>query len=235
MARKKKGKRPTESYLTSARIYSRYIPAMKKYKNRKSLKPHEKAAIARREKQLKGIPLGTLYPVTKKQARKFKGKLFLPGIRAIQLRQIPEGSTVKFKGSEIFVTEPGNQRWIYWPLDRETVRSRSGMRRAGQQAFDKRFPIEKVADLTALAFKRMHVQQVRLWAHAGKVGDTFHDVDVFIRWVNEKWSQGRYMTSGPPGYEDPSDPGKWVNGIAILLEDPEYTRKRKEIQQGEKK
>ena len=232
MARKKV-KRPVESYLTTARALAKYVPSLRKYKKRKTLKLGQKSAIARRENQLKGIPLGSLYPVTKKQARKLKGKLFLPGIRAVQLRQVPEGSKVTFRGPDIFVTEPGNQKWVYWSLDRDTVRTRRGMRKAGADAFAKKFPIELVADLTAKAFASMNVQQVRLWAHAGKVGDTFHDIETFIRWVNEKWSQGRYMSSpeGTAGemFYNPSDPGKWVNGIAILLENPDFAKRRQAL------
>jgi hypothetical protein len=106
------------------------------------------------------------------------------------------------------------------------------MREAGKEAFNKKFPIEKVSDLTAAAFKKYQVQQVHLWAHAGIVGDGFETVNQFVMWVNEKWNAGRYMgeqfrVGGI--YENPSDPGKWVNGIAILVEDAEYARKRKAL------
>lgn len=225
--KKKKEKRTDASYLTSAKNLSAIVPRLRKYRRRKSLTRYEKSAITRREKQLKNIPF--LVPVTKAQAKRLKGKLFFPGIQAIQLRNVQPGSKIKFNKRGDIEVVAGDQHWIYWSLDRDTVRSRRGMRKAGEAAFSKQFPIEKVSALTELAFKKYHVQQVHLWAHAGIVGDSFEDLGAFIRWVNEKWNAGRYMgvqerLSGL--HSNPSDPGKWVNGIAILIENPEYTKRR---------
>lgn len=225
---KKKIKRPDDSYLRSAKNLSRLVPKLRKYRKRKTLTRYEKSAITRREKQLKNIPF--LVPVTKSQAKKLKGKLFLPGIQAIQLRGVPESAKIRFNKKGNITVQHGDERWIYWSLDRDTVRSRPGMREAGKAAFDKRLPIEKVSDLTVLAFKKYNIQQVHLWAHAGIVGDAFHTVKSFILWVNEKWNAGRYMGVGVRAdestFSNPSDPGKWVNGIAILIENPEYTKRR---------
>lgn len=234
--RRKKGpKRSTEDYLASAKKLSVLVPGLKKYRRRKTLKPAQKGAIARRERQLKNIPY--LFPVTKKQKRKLgKGKMFLPGVQAIQLRGVQEGAEIKIgKKGDIFITY-NERRWIYWSLDMETVRSRPKMRKAGEAAFAKMFPIEKIAEMAAEAFARSDVKEVRLWAHAGIVGDSFEDLPAFIRWVNEKWNQGRYMGEqerlGGNIYSNPSDPGKWVNGLAILLEDSEYVKKRQALSQG---
>lgn len=232
--RKKKKKQPRSdaSYLQAAKQLSPIVPKLRKYRKRKTLTRYEKSAITRREKQLKNIPF--LVPVTKQQARRLKKKLFLPGIQAIQLRNVPEGSKIRFKKrGDIEIISATGGRWIYWSLDRDTVRSRRGMREAGKAAFDKRLPIEKVSDLTELAFKNYNVQQVHLWAHAGIVGDAFQDVQQFIMWVNEKWNAGRYMGSREESlgrFSNPSDPGKWVNGIAILIENPEYTKRRKALE-----
>jgi hypothetical protein len=228
----KKSVRSTDDYLSSARNLSPLVPSLKKFKSRKRLTRWEKGAITRREKQLKNIPF--LVPLTPKQAKKIgRKKLFAPGVRAIQLRNVEPGSKIKFKGPDIEVLTPQNQRWIYWSLDRPTVRSRVGMREAGKRAFAKQFPIEKVSDLTAKAFETYQVQQVHLWTHAGIVGDAFHDVQQFIMWVDEKWQAGRYMSARENArgdiYSPPSDPGKWVNGIAILVENREYTRRRKAL------
>ncbi len=231
MARKKKPIRTTDDYLSSARDLSALVPSLKKFRHRKTLKKSERATIRRRERQLKNIPF--LVPVTKQQAKKLKRrKLFLPGIQAIQLRNVEPTASIKIVGGDITVKQNG-QHWIYWSLDRDTVRSRRAMRKAGEAAFNKQFPIEKVSDLTAAAFKRYKVQQVHLWAHAGLVGDAFHSIEQFIMWVNEKWNQGRYISSryraGGDIYTEPSDPGKWVNGIAILIENPEYTQARNKL------
>ncbi|MDE2019961.1 MAG: hypothetical protein KGJ13_06485 [Patescibacteria group bacterium] len=180
---------------------------------------------------MRNIPF--LRPITEKQAKGIgRKKLFLPGIQAIQLRNVHPEAKVKFKGKNIEIIQDG-QRWIYWALDTDTVRSRRGMRKAGEDAFNKQFPIERVSDLAVKAFKRFNVQQVHLWAHAGIVGDAFESVEQFVMWVNEKWNQGRYIStnylSGGDIYTQPSDPGKWVNGIAILIEDSEYTKNREAL------
>lgn len=235
--KKKKVKRDDASYIASAQKLSPLVPRLRKYRKRKRLTRYEKSAIARREKQLKNIPY--LVPVTKKQARRLRGKLFLPGVQAIQLRGVPEGSKISFKRNGDITVRTGDQHWIYWSLDRDTVRSRRAMRRAGQRAFTKDFDIEKVSGLTEQAFQKYVVKQVHLWAHAGIVGDAFETVGAFIRWVNEKWNAGRYMGGRQVGdgdiYSNPSDPGKWVNGIAILIENPEYTRRRKALEKEAKK
>lgn len=236
---KKKSGRSTESYLYSADNLSKIVPSLKKFAKRKTLKKSEKATITRREKQLKNIPF--LQPVTPKQAKQLgRRKMFLPGVQAIQLRGVDTDKGDKFKINrygDIEVTKATGQRWIYWALDRKTVRSRPGMREAGKDVFDKKLPIEKVADITAEAFQKYHIQEVRLWAHAGIVGEGFHSLKQFILWVNEKWNQGRYVSTRQFAngeiYSSPSDPGKWVNGIAILIENPEYTKRRKALAAGQ--
>lgn len=230
-SKKKRPTRSTDDYLASAKELSKLVPTLKKFKSRKTLKKSEKATIRRRERQLKNIPF--LVPITKLQAKTLgRVKLFLPGIQAVQLRNVQPGASIKIRGKDIEVQQNG-QHWIYWALDRDTVRSRRGMREAGTQVFNKQFPIERVSDLTAKAFKTFKVQQVHLWAHAGIVGDAFEDLQQFIMWVNEKWNQGRYVSThykvAGDIYSTPSDPGKWVNGIAILVEDTAYTTRRNNL------
>jgi hypothetical protein len=231
-SRKKKAKRPASDYLASAQRLSYLIPKFKKYKHRKTLTPGEKRAIVYREKQLKGVPF--IVPLTTKQAKKVgKKKLFAPGIQGIQLRNTVPGTKLVFRKGSVEAINPGGERWIYWPLERNVVRSRVGMRDAGAAAYAKQFPIEKLSTLTEAAFKKYRVKEVHLWAHAGVVGEGFLTVGAFTRWVNTKWSQGRYMgtRNGSYGqvYDNPSDPGRWVNGIAILVENADYTAKRDAI------
>lgn len=242
MARKKKTRKPqkrrgrsTESYLYSADNLSKLVPSLRKFAHRKTLKKSEKATIRRREKQLLHIP--HLEPLTPKEAKKLgQKKLFLPGVQAVQLRGIDKRAGDKFKVNkhgDLEVIKASGDRWIYWGLDRQTVRSRRAMREAGRDVFEKRLPIEKVTDLTAEAFQHYTIQQVHLWAHAGVVGEGFQTLKQFILWVNEKWNQGRYISTRKNAdgttYENPSDPGKWVNGIAFLIENPEYTKRRKAL------
>lgn len=224
--RKKKSNRTIESYLNAARDLSKIVPKLAKYRKRKTLKPAEKAAISRREKQLKGVT--HLHPVTKQQARKLKKKLFLPGVRAIRLRGVPPNAKLKISKKGDVEIIYNNMRWIYWALDRDTVRSKSGMKKAGTDAFEKQFPIEKISDMATTAFNKMNVQGVSLWTHGGRSDAVFDDLPAFIRWVNEKWSAGRYMRTNQYGeMQDSTDPGLWVSGLAILIEDPEYTKRRK--------
>ena len=234
--RRRYAKSSDDEYLAKAKELSGLVPSLKKFKKRKTLKASEKRAIRRRETQLKNIPY--LFPVTKKQAKRLKrGKMFLPGVQAIQLRNVSDTSKIRIgKAGDIFITDTqGEQptRWIYWALDRKTVRSKERMRGAGRRAFDHMFPIEKIADMAAEAFARSDVKAVRLWAHAGVVGDSFEALGPFVMWVNEKWSNGRYMGQqerlGGDIYSNPSDPGKWINGLAIELEDANHAAKRAEI------
>lgn len=226
--RRKKQKRSDAEYVSSAKNLSSLVPSLRKLSRRKKLRPSEKAAITRKEKALKGVP--NIFPVTAQEAKRIgKQKLFAPGIRGIQLRNVsPQAKIIYRKGGGISVEDNG-RRWIYWPLDKPTVRSRVGMRNAGRQAFEQQFPIERISELTERAFKKYDVVQVNLWAHAGIVGDPHHTVKQFTLWVNEKWSAGRYMRTSEFG--GTSDPGKWVNGIAILLESKEYAERRRKAEE----
>lgn len=239
MARKKRPTRTTADYLASASELSKLVPSLRKFKRRKTLTKSEKASIRRREKQKKNVPF--IFPVSKQQAKKLgRRRLFMPGFQAIQLRSTKEVAAFKAsdkihigKHGDISITQDG-QRWIYWSLDRNEVRSRVAMRTRGAEAFNKQFPIERVADLAVKAFATYKVQQVHLWAHAGIVGDAFHSIEDFVRWVNKQWNAGRYMSTRyregtDEIYTQPSDPGKWINGIAILIEDETYTKRRKKI------
>ncbi len=216
--------------MASAKALSLLVPRLKKYNRRKTLKPSEKSAITRREKQLKGVT--HLFPITKKQARKLKGKTFLPGIQAIRLRGVSPNAKIKVnKTGDITIIDNGNE-WIYWSLDREQVRSKRDMKKAGRDAFRKQFPIEIVSEMARKAFNKINVQGVSLWTHGGRSDAVFDDFRAFELWVNEKWSAGRYMRTDQNGeLMDASDPGKWVSGIAILIENPEYTARRKALLQ----
>jgi len=230
----KKSQRPVKSYVDSARELAQFVPSLRKYRNRKTLKPSEKSAITRKEKLLKGVT--NLFPLTKKQSRKFKGKTFAPGIRAIRLRNVePEDKVIIHNNGDITIKE-GKNIWLYWPLDRETVRSRKGMKEAGTLAFEKKFPIEIAADLAKKAFDKLEVQGVSLWTNAGRSDETFRDLKAFLLWVTEKWQAGRYVrVSQYTGEITSSDPGVWVQGIAILLENAEFVKRRRALQKKTKK
>ena len=234
MATKKKGKkkrisRSTESYLNSAKELAKLVPRLKKYRRRKKLSKYDKYSISKAEKILRGVR--DLHPVTKKQARKLKSKkLFAPGVRAIRLRGVPPETKIKIsKRGDIELVYKGT-RWIYWSLDRETVRSKRGMKSAASKAFQKQFPIEIIGGMAETAFKKLNVQAIALWTHAGRSDATFSDLKAFVYWVNEKWNAGRYMRADQYGeLKDESDPGKWIEGLAIEIENPEYTKRRRAL------
>jgi len=235
--KKKRRTRTTDDYLASAKQLSEYVPSLKKFKKRKTLRKSEKATIRRRERQLKSIPF--LIPVTDKQAKRLgRRKLFKPGVQAIQLHSVPDNAKLRVsKSGDIEIGENG-RRWLYWSIDKPDTRRKKGMKHAATLAFEKKLPIERVSDLAAKAFAKYEVQSVRLWTHRGVAGDSFHTLHTFVRWVDSQWHQGRYMSSRERDdgsiYYQPSDPALWINGIAILIETPEYTKRREELEKEER-
>lgn len=232
-SRRRKTIRTDADYIASAKRLAGIVPSLRKLKSRKRLTKQEKRRIRYREKQLKDVPY--LKPVTAQQAKRLGSKrLFKRGVQAIQLKGVEpdERITVNMRGD--ISASNANQTWIYWALPRETVRSKRKMREVGPAAFNKQFPIDTVAEMAIAAFKRYDVHAIYLWSHYGAVGTGHLTPAQFIGWVNEKWQQGRYVstvTNQNTGhiYENPSDPGRWVNGIAILIENPEYTKKKKAL------
>lgn len=201
MSRRRKQKRPVTDYLQSAKSLSKFAPALKKYSKRKTLKPQEKAAIARKEKILRYAH--HLIPVSKKTARKLKGKLFAPGIRAVQLNNTSDHAKVAVVNKELFVTSNGRD-WLYWDVEGAKP---ADMKRAATQAFTNvrdAFPIEKIAALVHKAFRKPTTREVYLWTAQGRVGQGFESLKQFLRWFNREYH----------GY---SQPEKWINGIAIRL------------------
>ncbi len=237
-SRRRKITRTDADYISSARGLGALVPSLKKLGKRKRLTPQEKRRIRYREKQLKDVPY--LVPVTPKQAKRLGSKkLFKRGVQAIQLKGVEAGEKLRVNKRGDISTANVNQAWIYWGLDRKTVRSKRKMREVAPAAFNKQFPIDTVADMAVRAFKKYDVKEIHLWSHHGAVGTGFEDAGSFIMWVNEKWQHGRYVstvTNENTGsrYLNDSDPGKWINGIAILIENPEYTAKKKALKRAER-
>lgn len=200
-----RGKRPTRDYLTAASQLTKFVPGLKRYRRRKTLLPWEKAHIARYEKKLRYAH--HLIPLTPAQAKRFKPFLFGRGINAIQLSNTGDvkiKSISKING-DMMLASNGRQ-WIYWRLDRDTVRSRKGMQQAAQDAFDMQFPIEKIAALAEKAFEELKPYAVYLWASVGRVGEGFQTIKQFVDWLYANWNSGRYSMQE-----------RWVNGLAIRI------------------
>lgn len=232
MSNPKKYKRPASSYLESVKRLIKFAPGLAKYKRRKTLKPSEKAAIARKENILR-YHTEHLVPVSKKLSKELKPVMFAPGIRAVELRNTSPGATIRQVGKDMTVTSNG-RTWLYWRLDREDVTTKAGMSKAAAKAFKideyeeefsgededeeqerNLFPIERVAELAGLAFDELKPLAVYLWAPSGRVGRGFESLKQFNMWLAENWSADRY-----------SSQEKWVNGIAILLNDPDFRTPR---------
>lgn len=226
MSKKKKPeKRPVSSYVESAKRLAKFAPGLKKYKRRKTLNQWERAAITRKENALR-FHTTTLIPVPKKLQKEFKDQLFIPrrfdkktkryvegtttqGIKAIELRGMSSNTKLYSLNKDMKITSNG-RTWLLWKLNRDDVKTRRGMTKAVQAAFNKQFPIERVAELAKIAFDELNPREVRLWAPSGPVGDRFEDLKAFTGWLAENWNTDRYSAQE-----------KWVNGIAILLRDDE--------------
>lgn len=210
-------KRDDASYIRSAKELSKFAPALKKYKKLRKgqkLTGSQKAAIAHKEKLLRYSDY--LTPVTEKQAKKMKGLLYAPGIRAIRLGNTGEDAHIKKIAritNDIHFVSNGRD-FLYWQLgirnskpENANRRSRGKLKTAAKTALDNfknSFPIEQIAELAKRAFNRIKTRQVFLWAEAGRVGEGFHSFDEFMQWLYESYSQYKNVE-------------RWVNGIAIEL------------------
>lgn len=215
----KKNKRETASYIQSAINLSKFVPTLKKYKRRKRLTRYEKAAIARRENELKWV-LPKLRPLTATQARSLKDELFRPkmrikkgphegeyrysgGVRAIVLENTETHAEIHHIKQDLFITSNG-RLWLYWKLNRFRM---SDMIKAGTKAFKEvrqTFPLETIGELAERAFKRVTTKEVYLWTVNGRVGEGYQSINQFMKWLMDNWA----------GYEEPE---AWVRGIAIRL------------------
>lgn len=211
-------KRPTDTYVKAAQELAQYFPNLKKYRRRKTLKPSEKGAIARKERLFVAAHADHLIPVDKATARLMKDKLFTyeethtikrgPNkgkqitrthtFQGIQLRNT--GKDVEFKrfGKDIFVTSNG-RLWAYWELPSKRPKS---LQTAAQEAFE----IEMAIELARKAFRNPQTKGVFLWAQSGRVGEGFQTLEEFTQWI---WSD----------YSKYKNTERWVKGIAFLIAD----------------
>lgn len=219
-----RNKRELESYLESARELATVIPSLKKYKKRKTLRPAEKAAIARKEKIFRETytSIDNLIPLSKSQARELKDVVFQPEtlirsgprkgqtmrhhfVQAIQLRNTGRDTKIiKKLGSNIVVVSNG-RTWVYWKLPNVKP---STLEEYGEAAFEtpEEFDIERVLELAKKAFQQPETKGIYLWGDKGRVGSPFPTFKQFARWIIDD-------------YQSYTNTEKWVNGIAILVAD----------------
>jgi len=211
---KRKEKR---EYAKRAKRLAKFVPELKQYTTEKAITEKAKKRIKYREKQL--AHAYNLRPVTKAQAKKLKGKLFAPGVQAIQLSETATNARIVSVGKDMMVVSNG-RTWVYWSLDKVTVKSGKGMKKAGEKAFNMEFPIERLQRLAEFAFKKLKPLGVSLWTVTGRASRIDRDMEAFIRYVSAHWQAGKYVTSpNEMGRRYRSNPEEFVNGIAILIRD----------------
>ena len=234
MSRKKSRriKRPTSEYLEAAKRLMMFVPGLKKYKRRKTLRPQEKSVIKKYENALRYTD--HLIPVTEKQYKHLRDELYIPhmpdrtvtdkitgekiikrgkpvhGVRAIRLKGMsPNTKLVTVTNTNITIASNG-RKWLFWKLDKLGDKTwRKSVANAAKQVFmspQEAYPIEKIAKLAELAFKQItKPKAVYLWTRHGPVGSPFRDLNTFMDWLTET-----YMRA----YKETDD---WMNGIAILV------------------
>lgn len=190
-----------------------YVPSLKPIAKKKKWTKAETQRVRYRAKQL--AHRTGLRKLTKAQAKKFKKQL-IPGTQAIQLAHISPEAKLAASGEDMLVTSNGNT-WILWRLDRDVVRSKRKFGKAAQEAFAAQFPVEKLTELAGKAFKQYRVRQIHLWGPSGPVGQGFANLSGFIHYLEQHLQAGKYITSGPD-HTQRTDPGDWVNGLAIMIE-----------------
>lgn len=235
--RKKLPKRTIPEYLNFAKELAKFVPGLKKYKRRKTLKPSEKSYISKMANALRFTD--NLIPVTDKQYKHLKDELYVPhspdrwktdkrtgektlihgkpvkGIRAIRLKGMsPSTKLITVKATDLTIASNG-RTWLFWKLDKLGLTERRWRKTVGkaiETAFmspTEAFPIEKIAKLAELAFKQITTPKaVYLWTRHGPVGQPFRDLPSFMDWLTDTYSRA---------YKDTDE---WMNGIAILVHGP---------------
>jgi hypothetical protein len=213
--KKRRKTRPESDYINSAKRLAAFVPSLKKYKRRKRLKPQEKSAIARREKQLHYFTT-RLAPLSKKDARiaKRKGEIFsvqekiksgkkkgqyrtVYGFSAVDTGTLSYGTKARYdKNKNLILSTPQKDVWEF--------RSLPG------GAFD-------IADLIALAeeaFADPEMIQFHLWTVKGIAGQRYKTLKRFIFDTSDEGGAWRIAGSDISATNDPS---QWIKGIAVLI------------------
>lgn len=210
-------KRPTKDYIDTAKRLAAFVPSLKKYKRRKTLTRWEKAAITRYANKLKYTD--HLVRLNKRQYEELKDYTPGYGVHAIQLRNTGANTKINFVQNNLFVTSNG-RTYLYWHMGRAAVKTESGMTKAARKAFERQFPIQRIAELAQVAFEELNPLAVYLWAPTGRVGQGFASLRQFMLWLHENWNTGRYTNQE-----------KWVNGIVILLRDEHESENEEEYEE----
>ncbi len=211
-----------KSYKETAKALSVFVPELKPLAKKSTFTPAQKAKISRRARQLKHVH--SLVPIPKGSK---EIEPFAKGINAVQLQDVHNAEYLKpIKGGgfllvnihEIKNPPRITQRtWIYWPLSRATVKSKSAMKKITADVFAAKFPIEIVTALAETAFRELKPLAVHLWVTSGRAKEGYEDFKGFLRYVENKWQAGRYISITEQGKAYDSDPEAFIKGIVVLV------------------
>lgn len=235
-----RNKRETGSYLESAKELSRFIPSLKKYKKRKTLKPSEKSAIARKENILRDsyTQLEDLIPVTKKQARELKDLLWQPEtliktgtrkgqtsrhhfVQALRLRNVGKDThIIKKIDRNIYVVSNG-RTWVYWKLPDTRPKT---LLKAGQQLFEE-FDGEEPEEFEEREPVKPDEFDIERLIELAKQAFERPETKAVYLWAETgrvgfgMKSLSNFIHWIRQDYASYAQTEKWVNGIAILIAD----------------
>lgn len=198
---------PVTDYIRHAKELAQFAPSLKKYKNRKTLKPSEKSAIRAKMNALKYTDRLVKVPV--KQMRALKDYLVAPGVNAVKLNDTGADAKIVKVDKDHLAVRSNGRIWLYWRLDAMQPKNwRRSLKKAAETAFitPDAFPIEKIQMLAERAFANIKTIQVALWAKSGRVGEVFRDIGSFMDWLTDTYTLA---------YKDTDE---WMNGLAVLVE-----------------
>lgn len=235
---KKKIARPTSDYLNSIKKYTPFVPRLRKYKRRKNLSPSEKGYVTRVEKAMRFAQ--DLIPLTEQQAKKIKGhlyqpfyirkrknketgaieehKIYLKGVRAIQLKGVNEHTKIKLKKVKVPILEhieDEEHEGQYELEDTGETREEYTIITSNGRDFiyipAENGSLENIVAVATKAFKDLKPIAIYLWAHYGRAGRAFKSIRQFEIWLYEEYSKYSAETALWGGTD------AWVEGIAALV------------------
>lgn len=176
------------------REFSKFVPALEKYKGKEKISSSAYGLFKKAEKKLRHTE--NLKPVTEKQAKKL-GKKYLVGggIRAIRLRNTSDKDahtrvkTVRDDG--VIITTNGRD-WEYHPISVSNPGEvPEALIEKGRELFNR---------------KKNPPWQIHLWTAKGRAGQGFTSFPAWARFVLKE-------------YNSYTDPTEWMKGVAILTRD----------------
>jgi hypothetical protein len=161
-------------YLNAAKDLGHYVPKLKKFARRKTLRPYEKSQISHYISKI-GRTSHNLKPLSKAERKLIPKRDWVsPSIPAIKINQLDLHKakfTAKRHSIEIEEkTDRGKRRWIFWSLNRPEVRN-----------IPKSDPWKRMEKLVNLAFDLYDVTRMHLWNTQGIAGFGYSTPELFLQ------------------------------------------------------